>query len=172
MKPRASVVFLAALTVLLPLGHLEFESSDDSWLLRVDGRPVDVAGYLSEQYTALTRNCDRVQGVPLTDPLHADVLGVIRRYSPPDSSSAQLVALIRQDRWLLAQVRFSTLQEAVVLLKASEQGLTVAQGGVWSGTTHPHRPEPVIRRYLQSAVPAAPVDLTACFASTMTPGQG
>lgn len=165
-------MFLAALTVLLPLGHLELESSDDSWLLRVDGRPVDVAGYLSEKYTALTRNCDQVQGVPPTDPLHADVLGAIRQYSPPDSLSAQLVALIRQDRWLLAQVEFSTLQDAVVLLKASEQSLTIPQGGVWSGTTHPHRPEPVIRRYLQSTVPAAPVDLTACFASSLTPGHG
>lgn len=151
--------------VLLPLSHLEIEASDDSWLLRVDGRPVDVAGYLSEKYTGLTRHCSQVQGLQPTDRLYTDALNAIRQYSPPDSLSAQLVHVIRQDHWLLAQARFLDLQDAVVLLTRSEQGLTIPEGGVWSGATHPHRPEPVIRRYLQSRVPAVPADLTACFES-------
>lgn len=165
MKYRASVLVLAAMGVLLPLSHLEIQASDDSWLLLVDGRAVDVAGYWSDQYTALTRNCSQVQAVPSTDPLHAQALQAIRQDSPPDSLSAQLVQLMRQDHWLLAQVRFRGLQDAVVFLNASGQGLTIPRNAVWSGATHPHRPEPIIRRYLQRSVPEAPADLTACFSS-------
>ena len=165
MKSRATFTLLLTMLVLLPLSHLEIEASDDSWLLRVDGRPVDVAGYFSEKYTNLTRHCSQVPALGPTDRLYNDALTAIRQYSPPDSLSAQLVHVIRQDHWLLAQTRFLGLQNAVVLLTQSEQGLTIPEGGIWSGTTHPHRPEPVIRRYLQGRVPAAPADLTGCFNS-------
>jgi hypothetical protein len=154
-----------ALALLVPLSHLEIQASDDSWLLLVDGRPVDVAGYLSDRSTQLVRDCRQVQVLQPTDPWHADALRAIRHESPPDSLSAQLVHLTRQDAWLLAQVKFSDLQAAVVVLTASERGLTMAQGAVWSGTTQPHRPDPFIRRYLRSRVPAAPADLIACFES-------
>ena len=164
MKYRASVVLLAALLIGLPLSHLEIETSDGSWLLRVDGRAVDVAGYVSERYTALTRNCTQVRTLAPTDPLHAQVLAAVRQYSPPDSGSAQLVHLAQHSQWLLAQVRFRSLQDAVVLLQGSASGVSISTGGVWSGATHPHQAEPMIRRYLQSAVPAAPTELTACFA--------
>jgi hypothetical protein len=149
--------------VALPLSHLEIHASDDSWLLRVDGRPVDVAGYASERYTQLTRHCNQVQVLRPIDPLHEQALNAIEQYSPPDSLSARMVHVIRQDDWLLAQVKFRNLQDAVVLLRASRQGLEIAKEGVWSGATHPHRPEPLIRRYLQGRVPAAPTDLTECF---------
>lgn len=167
MKSRATAVVLAATLILLPLSHLEIRASDDSWLLWVDGRPVDVAGYLSETYTDMTRHCSPVQVVPPRHPLHAQALAAIQRHSPPDSLSAQLVELTRMDHWLLAQVRFSTLQDAVVLLAEAAQGVTIAQGGVWSGSTYPHRFEPIVRRYLQTRVPAAPTELTACLASRL-----
>lgn len=157
------------MVVLLPLSHLEIQASDDSWLLLVDGRPVDVAGYLSERRTEMTRDCRAVQSLPATHRLHAEALQAVRDDSPPDSLSAQLVQLIRQDQWLLAQVRFSDLQDAVVILTESDQGLTIPQGAVWSGTTHPHRPEPLIRRYLRTRVPAAPVDLIACWSIKIAP---
>ena len=149
--------------VVLPLSHLEIQTSHDSWLLLVDGRPVDVAGYVSERHTRLTRHCSHVQALPPTDPLHAQALNTIKHYSPPDSMSARMVHAIRQGDWLLAQVKFRNLQDAVVLLKASTPGLEIVKDGVWSGATHPHRPEPLIRRYLQIRVPSAPADLTACF---------
>jgi len=163
VKSRAAVFLLAAMVIFLPLSHVEIDVSDDSWLLRVDGRPVDVAGYFSEKYSALTRTCSKVQDLQPSDPLFADALDVIRRYSQPDSLSAQLVALSMQGDWLLARVRFNRLQDAVVLLVRSEQDLMIVSGGVWSGSTHPHRPEPMIRRYLRNRVPAAPLDLTDCL---------
>ena len=158
------MVVLAALLIGLPMSHLEIETSDGSWLLRVDGRPVDVAGQIAQRYTALTRNCTQVRTLAPTDPLHAQVLAAVRQYSPPDSGSARLVHLAQHGQWLLAQVRFSGLQDAVVLLQGAAGGVTIPAGGIWSGATHPHLAEPMIRRYLQNAVPAAPLELTACFA--------
>lgn len=151
------------MAVLLPLSHLELEPADDSWLLLVDGRPVDLAGWASERYAALTRQCDQVKGLQASDRLYADALAVLRQHSPPDSQSAQLLGLSQQGDWLLAQVQFTRLHNAVVLLHASGQGLTIPEGGVWSGTTHPHRPEPLIRRYLHKRVPGVPADLMTCW---------
>lgn len=163
MKWRATQVVLLAMVVLLPLSHVDIEPSDDSWLLWVDGRPVDVAGEWAHRTTRWRRDCSQVQPVPANDPLHALVLATLRQHSPPDSRSAQLLQLTRMGRWLLAQARFVSLQDAVVLLEHTGQGVVVPDGGVWSGSTHPHRPEPVIRRYLQSRVPSAPASLTACW---------
>ena len=152
------------MAVLLPLSHLELRSSDDSWLLLVDGRAVDVAGELSQNYTRWTRDCLQVQAVAATEPLHAQALTALRQHSPPDSQSAELRQLTRSGSWLLAHARFNTLQEAVVLLEVGPQGVRVPEGAVWSGSTHPRRPEPIIRRYLQSRVPSVPEPLLACMA--------
>lgn len=151
------------MVVFLPFLHLDIETSDDSWLLWVDGRPVDVSGYISEQLTALTRRCDQVGIVMPGDPLHEHALNAIRQYSPPDSFTAQLIQLTRQHDWLLAQVKFDRLQDAVVLLSGSANEITIPTGGVWSGSTHPHLPEPLIRRFIRSGVPSVPEELMSCF---------
>ncbi len=165
MKRTTALAVLTAVVVLVPLSHVEIASSDDSWLLMVDGRPVDVAGIVSDQYAALTRDCRPVQRLQPQAPAFAAALEAIRHYSPPDSTSAQMLSLLRHEHWLLAQVRFAHLQNAVVLLRDSGQGLTVPDGGVWSGATHPHRADPYIRRYLQARVPDAPHQLLACLVS-------
>lgn len=163
MKRRASVMVLLAMVILLPVSHLEIRASDDSWLMLVDGRPVDVAGHIAERYTAWRSDCRPVQDVPANSPTHASALQAIRQHSTPDSLSAQILRLTRQGDWLLAQVRFEQLQEAVLVLQERPQGAAIADSGVWSGSTHPHRPAPVIRRYLQSRVPQLPTSLIDCF---------
>jgi len=163
MKSRASLILLLLLLVIVPLSHLEIEPSDGSWLVRVDGVPVDVPGLVADSYSTLTRSCRQVHVLGPADPQFAAALEAIRRESPPHSLSAQLLDLRRQGDWLLAQVRFTELQNAVVLLQVSESGYALAPGGVWSGATHPHRPSPVIRRFLRSRVPKAPGDLIECF---------
>ena len=168
MKSRAKLFLLLASVMLLPLSHLDIERSDDSWLLRVDGRPVDLAGELAEWSTRLTRDCRDVQELPSQDPLHALAGRTIQDYSPPSSQSARIVHLSRQGDWLLAQVQFEELQDAVVLLSHSEQELKIAEGAIWSGSTFPHKAEPVIRRYLKSKAPQAPDGLIACFELSRT----
>ena len=168
MKSRASLILLVALLVLVPLSHLELEPSDGSWLVRVDGVPVDVPGLVADGYSTLTRSCSRVQALAPADPGFEAALEAIRQESPPQSLSAKLVDLRRQGDWLLAQVHFTELQSAVVLLQAAGAGHVIAAGGVWSGSTHPHRPGPVIRRFLRSRVPQAPGDLVDCFDDRVT----
>ena len=172
MRYRASVVLLAALLIGLPLSHLEIETSDGSWLLRVDGRAVDVAGYVSERYTSLTRNCTQVRTLAPADPLHAQVLAAVRQYSPPDSASAQLQQLLRHQDWAVAEVRFARLQSAVVLLRDGPAGLAIVPQGIWSGSTHPHRYSAFVRRYLKSQVPQAPSVLIDCFDPQDAAGRG
>ncbi len=163
MKSRASLVLLVVLLVLVPLSHLEVEPADDSWLLRVTGVPVDVRGLVSDGYARMTRSCGQVHPLGPEDPRFASALQAIRQESPPQSLSAQLVDLRQQDDWLLAQARFAELHNAVVLLRASGAGYAIAPAGVWSGSTHPHRPGPLVRKFLRSRVPQAPVDLVDCF---------
>ncbi len=165
MKRKASLVVLVAMLIGIPLSHVELQSADDAWLLLVDGRPVDVRGLLSERYTRLTRDCRSVHSLPPEDTVHTQALTAIRQFSPPDSASAELLALSRQDDWLLAQVRFAGLQPAVLLLAATAQGIAVVEAGIWSGHTHPHQAGPFIRRYLRARVPQAPGDLLDCLSA-------
>ncbi len=163
MKRRTALAVLIATAVLVPLSHLELRSADDSWLLWVDGRPVDAAGALSDRWLAWTRDCRRVRHLPPSSTEHARALEALRQYSPPDSHSARIAGLIGDGSWLLAQARFEGLENAVVLLRPSPAGWTIAEGGVWSGHTHPHRPGPFVRRYLRARVPDAPRALTDCL---------
>ncbi|WP_341685160.1 hypothetical protein [Limnohabitans sp.] len=164
MRYKAQAIVLAIILVMLPAIHLEVQSSDDSWLLVVDGRPVDVAGLFSQFHAQVTRRCDKVKSIHSEDPLHGDVLRVIRHYSPPDSLSLHIVGISQLENWVITQVKFQHLNDAVVLLNTTSQGLKLVHNGIWSGSTHPHYPEPVIRRYLESRIPGVPKDLIGCFA--------
>ncbi len=163
MRHRAIFVLLALMGFWVPLSHLETQAADDSWLLLLDGRPIDVVGYFSEKYTTLTRDCSRVRRLEDREPLHAAAREVIGHYSPPDSQSVQLLQVAQLGHWLLVQAKFNTLQAAVVVVSESERGLTIPEGGVWSGATHPFRPAPTIRRYLHHRVPTVPRELIDCM---------
>lgn len=164
MRSRAALAVLLGLAVLVPISHLQIRTFDGIWFVLVDGRPVDVTGWMAERWAALVRDCRQVQPLQASDPRHTSALDALRVYSPPASSSARIVSLSVQGDWLLAQAQFEQLQTAVVLMNLSPQGMVIAQGGIWSGQTHPHRPNPFIRRYLRARVPEAPADLTTCFA--------
>lgn len=63
----------------------------------------------------------------------------------------------------MAQLQFSQLQDAVVLLHETPEGLSITPQGIWSGTTHPLHGGSFIRRYLRTQAPEAPADLIRCF---------
>jgi hypothetical protein len=97
------------------------------------------------------------------------VLRLIAQHSPPDSSALQLVALLQQGNWLVAELRFEQLSPAVVLLRregaqGSSEGLS--ERAIWSGSTEPWRSGPHIRAYLRSREPQAPQALLACLDPT------
>ena len=173
MKRPAALTLLLACLVLVPLSHLELRAADDSWLLVVDGRPVDVRGQAAEHWNRWRRDCGRILPLAAGDAVHAEVLQAVRQYSPPDSHSAQLQQLLRSGDWAVAEVRFGLLQNAVVLLQQGPGGWRVQPQGIWSGTTHPYRYAPFVRRYLQAQVPKAPAGLIQCLdPSNDTPAPG
>ena len=172
MKRATGLTLLLACLVLVPLSHVDLASTDDSWLLMVDGRAVDVRGHAAEQWNRLRRDCRHMQAVAATAPWHGQALRAMRQYSPPDSASAQLQQLLRHQDWAVAEVRFARLQSAVVLLRDGPAGLAIVPQGIWSGSTHPHRYSAFVRRYLKSQVPQAPSVLIDCFDPQDAAGRG
>lgn len=171
MRRATAVSLLASLLVLVPLSHLDIQKADDSWLLLVTGRPVDVSGRMAEAVNRITRRCGAVQAVQSADALRSEVTGLLAGYSPPDSATAQITGLWRQQDWILASVRFDRLEPAVVLIRQSQGGLRVVPNGIWSGPTHPFRADAYVRRYLARRVPAVPSGLLDC-ADALVPARG
>ena len=157
----------ATLLILTILGvldaHLDIERQDGAYFLNVQGKKRDIAGMLSNQTNAFLRSCGVVTAVKADSALGLRALGAIQAYSPPDSQKARLVSLLQQGKWLIAEVQFTSLNPAAVLLQETPDSLSIADGAIWSGTTAPWQAGPLIRRYLGERAPAAPKDLLACF---------
>jgi hypothetical protein len=90
----------------------------------------------------------------------------VAEHSPPDSSRLQLIRLLQQDAWLVAEFTFERLSPAVVLLQgdgAAGSPGALTERAIWSGSTEPWRSGPHIRAYLRSRAPQAPPALLACL---------
>lgn len=163
MKPRMAMALLLATLIGVTLSHLQVQKVDHGFLLEVDGRPVDVQGWWADAVNGWRRDCSRVERWPAQDPRLAGALQALRADSPPASHSARIVNAWVSGPWMLLQVGFDELMPAVVLLKQHGADWNLVPRGVWSGQTHPWRPGPLIRTYLQQQVPLAPAALLACF---------
>lgn len=163
MKRHVAVAALLVTAIGVTLSHLGWEHTDNGPLLRLDGRPLDVQGWLQDSLNRLRRDCRAVTPLQASDARLAGALAVIQGYSPPASDSGRVKAAWINGDWLLAELAFDDLLPAVVLLQAQGTGWAVAPGGIWSGETHPWRAAPLIRAYLARQVPAAPAALLACF---------
>lgn len=163
MKSRAALTLMVLLLLAVPISHLQLQQVDQRWLLAVDGRQLDVAGQWSDSLNRWLRDCSLVRVVPAQEGTHAQVVKAIGQYSPPDSQELRLSGLWQKDDWLLAEVDFTRLAPAVVVLWHQQGAWEVHTSGVWSGSTHPHWPASFIRQYLGRKVPQVPPDLLACF---------
>lgn len=167
MKKHVAATLLG-LTILGLLDvHLDLESVDDGHVVRWQGRQHDVRGALATQANAWWRNCSPVQRLHESSDQAQQVLRLIAQHSPPDSSELELVTLLQQGNWLLAELRFERLSPAVVLLEHLDAKSTEpTERAIWSGSTEPWRSGPHIRAYLRSRVPQAPQALLACLDPT------
>lgn len=165
-RSRAQRMVLLAMALVIPLSYLGVERHDGRWFVEVNGRPVDVMGHIDQAWTSWWRDCRAVQTAPEPAVL-ASALQVVRDFSPPDSRSGRWLSVQQQGPWLLAQVRFERLHDAVVLLNTATPAPEVK--AVWSGYTHPNQPESWIRRHLRAQTPEAPSALLACFAFQAKP---
>jgi len=170
MKKYVALSLLALTALGVIASHLDFERHDDSYLLQIDGVAVDVRGHVSAALNQATRRCgDITQLSP--DVLPGHPLGmaaqeVISEYSPPDSRGLKLRQLLSSGSWVLAEVEFSELQPAVILLEQNRNGLAIHPDSIWSGSTQPWLAAPWIRQYLRQRAPPVPSALWTCFDPT------
>lgn len=163
MKRRVAGVVLALTALLVIDLHVDWRRADNGVLLRVSEQDVDAWGHARETWTRLTRRCGPVQSLQAGDAAWDAAQAAVRAYSPPDSRSAQVVALSRQGEWLLAQVVSDTLMPAVVTLRMQGDMPALEPRGVWSGNTAPWLAAPWVRDYLRRQVPSLPQALTDCL---------
>lgn len=175
MTPRVALAALALTLIGVALSHVQWTPADNGHLLVVDGRPVDVQGWLNNLLNRVRRDCTTVRALQTGDAqLHAP-LQVLREHSPPASRSARLAGAWASGDWMLLEVEFDALLPAVVLMHKTGTDWTVAPQGVWSGQTQPWLAAPMIRAYLSRQVASAPAALLACFdpqSDSLNPQQG
>jgi len=166
-KTTASCALLVSLTLILA-SHVETQVIDGERIVVVDAVYFDLRGYLQERTTNLinlaTAQCNTVEYLSTSNSDYSKTLKAIQEYSPPDSNSAKIVQLARDDEWLWAEVIFNQLKPVVVLLKHTPNGLTIWDGAIWSGPTHPWRVKNTIEKYLKTKSPPASHRLLECVA--------
>lgn len=165
MRRQVSLVVLIVLLLGLVFQHVRIQHQDHGWLLNVYESPLDIQGFVADQWTRVQRlaiNCSSAQvpaeQVPIT------LLHAIHGYSPPDSSSARVLWLGIEDGWSVAELEFDLLSPAVIVLQQDdEEGWHIPLTGIWSGHTHPWRPSPLIRNFLSTRNPQVPSKLLLCW---------
>ena len=175
MTPRVARAILVATLIGVALSHVEWSQADNGHLLVVDGRPVDVQGWLNNLLNRVQRDCTVVQTLQAQDPLLLAPLQALREHSPPASRSARVAGAWASDGWMLLEVEFDALLPAVVLMQKTGTNWALLPQGVWSGQTHPWQAAPLIRAYLSRQVASAPAALLACFdpqSVSLNPQQG
>ena len=163
MKKHVAITLLVLTTLGVLRAHVAIERQDGAYFLSYQGKKHDVLGAFLNQTNAVLRQCGSVDVVDINSPQAGKALSAIQNFSPPDSHHARLLGLQQQGPWLLAELEFSTLNPAVVLLTRTEAGVSVVDGAIWSGTTAPWQSANLIRRYLQDRAPQAPPALMDCF---------
>lgn len=163
MKKHVALTLLAITALGVLNAHVDLPAHDGRRFVLAQGRLHDVTGWAEDNWTRTWRSCKQVQQVPLASDTARSTLLALRAFSPPDSQSARLLQLQALDDWLLAEVEFETLSPAVVPLKVEDGTHAVMGQAIWSGSTEPWRPAPLIRRHIQARALTMPGELMDCF---------
>jgi hypothetical protein len=166
MKKHVALTLLVLTTLGVLKAHVDIERQDGGYFLSFQGKKHDVLGAFLNQTNAVLRQCRAVQVVDVHSAEAGKALGAIQNFSPPNSQDARLLGLQQQGPWLLAEVEFSTLNPAVVLISNAPNSTQIVEGAIWSGTTAPWHSATLIRRYIQDRAPQAPPALMDCFDPT------
>ena len=163
MNKRVSLTVLLCVTLGVTGSHLSWVERDNGHLLLVDAREVDVLGQAENQWVRLRRSCAGVAQLSPHDAGFQQAQAVIQAYSPPHSQSARLAGVWTAGDWTLAEVEFTQLLPAVVLIHTTGTRAEIIPNAVWSGYTQPWMAAPYIRRYLGTQAPGVPARLLVCF---------
>jgi len=163
MKKHVALTLLVLTTLGVLKAHVDIERQDGAYFLSFQGKKHDVLGAFLNRTNAVLRQCGTVQVIDVNSAEAGKALSAIQNFSPPDSQNARLLGLLQQGPWLLAEVEFSTLNPAVVLLTNAPDSTRIVETAIWSGTTAPWQSASLIRRYIQERAPQAPPALMNCF---------
>jgi hypothetical protein len=163
MKKHVALTLLALTTLGVLNAHIDLPEVDGRRFVKAQEKLHDPLGWAEDLWAAGTTSCAPVQRLDEYAALARAGLQAIQAFSPPDSASARVLQMQEQAGWLLAEVEFQSLSPAVVLLKSQAHQVLVVDGAVWSGSTWPWRPAPLIRRHLRERAPASPMALLECF---------
>ena len=163
MKKRTSLSVLLLVMLAVAGSHIGWTARDNGTLMVLDGREIDVAGIVGDQWTQITRNCNGVVRLQPADENYQNTFNLISTYSPPHSQSVRLAGVWGMDQWVVAEAEFVDLLPAVVLIDFSGTEPKIISNAVWSGYTKPWKAAPFIRDYLVRQVPDLPPSLAACF---------
>ncbi len=167
-EPRAKNrrVFVMVLLMVLAaviFEHFGWKRTENGPLLVVDEKAFDALGELSEQWNTWSSSCDQVVQLGPEDSVFKVAEENIKAYSPPQSRGAHVASAVRLGDWVLVEVEFAALLPAVVLLKRTDQTISIVPEAVWSGYTSPWKAAPFIRAYISSKAPGMPHELINCF---------
>jgi hypothetical protein len=163
MKKHVAITLLVLTSLGVLKAHVGIELQDGAYFLSYQNKQHDVLGEFLNLTNAVLRRCGSVQDLDVNSPQADAAFSAIQNYSPPNSKDARLLGLQQQGPWLLAELEFSTLNPAVVLLTSAASSVRVVEGAIWSGTTAPWQSATLIRRYIQDRAPQAPPELMNCF---------
>lgn len=163
MKKPVALTLLLITTLGVINAHVDVPQVDGRRFVLAQGQLHDVQGWVEDRWNQALRRCEQVQDVVLDSERGRASLLAIQAFSPPDSYSARMLQLQSVGPWLLAEVEFERLSPAVVPLLETPEGVQVLGQAIWSGSTAPWRPAPLIRHHLQARTHAMPEVLSACF---------
>ena len=163
MRLRKSLILLTIASVFVLSSHIGWIKGDLGMLLTVDERPVDVIGTFENQLNRLMRSCRSVEQLTVSSKQYQLAQSLIDDYSPPDSKDSKIASIWSMGNWILAEVEFSKLLPAVVLIHKADSEAAIVADAVWSGYTNPHLPAPFIRHFLIQKLDAPPLELINCF---------
>lgn len=163
MKRHVAATVLALTALGLIDVHVDVNVEDGRYIVLWQGKKHDLIGKLADRANALLRNCASVGHLDSSSQKAQQALALVAQYSPPDSEQVQLMALLEQGPWLVAELNFARLSPAVVVLRLDATGMSLPQRAIWSGSTAPWQPGPLIRQHLRTHVPQAPKALLDCL---------
>lgn len=166
MKRHVAATLLALTTLGVINAHVDVDAQDGRYFGVWQGKKHDLIGKLEEHRNRLWRHCSAVQRATPDSAAAAQVMALIRNYSPPDSRQAQLISLQQLGPWLVAELNFTQLNPAVVLLRQEGEALQLLERAIWSGSTAPWEPGPRIRAHLLGQV-VAPTAHSALLATLL-----
>lgn len=162
MKKKVALPLLLATVIGITASHIRIKPFDASYLLEIDGRDVDVVGFVQDKWTNSTRNCQSSELDKSSNVYRSSELA-IKNFSPPSSSNARILGFWFQNDWALVELEFDELQPAVVPVKFENGVPIIVTQGIWSGLTKPWKAAPFIRNYMASKLPDMPESLLDCY---------